>query len=168
MLKFLDRTVSLLQRGVLAVLTTVGSAMLVIAWLHVFYRYVLNDSLTWSEELLKVLLIWFGLLCVSFISADRGHVSIVVFKQKMPRPINEFFTVLSGVLIYIASLMLVYVGIRMMVNSVGRTTPALGIPYVWAYAAVPVSFFIISIYELRNVVEMLVRYNRGTLEEMNE
>ena len=59
MLSILDRMIGKLTKIVLMTLIALGIVMLVVAWAHVFYRYVLNSSLTWSEELLKILLVWF-------------------------------------------------------------------------------------------------------------
>ena len=131
--------------------------MLIIAWAHVFYRYVLNDSLTWSEELLKIMLVWFCLLSTTIIAAQRGHVSIVVFKEMMPVRINRFLTFLTQVMMFIASLIVLAIGINFVISAGARLTPALRLPYRYAYAAIPVSFAILSFYELRNMAADYVR-----------
>ena len=59
-------------------------SMVCILMAHIWRRYVVNNSLTWSEELLKILLVWFGMLSVAVLAARREHVAIVIFKSKMP------------------------------------------------------------------------------------
>ena len=157
MLSALDKTIKCLYKTVLYILVAKGTAMLIIAWAHVFYRYVLNDSLTWSEELLKIMLVWFCLLSTTIIAAQRGHVSIVVFKEMMPVRINRFLTFLTQVMMFIASLIVLAIGINFVISAGARLTPALRLPYRYAYAAIRVSFAILSFYELRNMAADYVR-----------
>ena len=157
MLSALDKTIKCLYKTVLYILVAIGTAMIIIAWAHVFYRYVLNDSLTWSEELLKIMLVWFCLLSTTIIAAQRGHVSIVVFKEMMPVRINRFLTFLTQVMMFIASLIVLAIGINFVISAGARLTPALRLPYRYAYAAIPVSFAILSFYELRNMAADYVR-----------
>lgn len=161
----LNQIGEVIKKILLAIVSVIGIAMLVIAWLHVFCRHVLNNSLTWSEELLRILLIWFALFCVSFISAKRGHVSVIAFRNLLPDSLNELFMAISSLLMYLSSLMMVYIGIRMIIKSVEQKTPALGIPYIWLYLSVPVSFLFISFFEFRNLVRALQKYKNGTLIE---
>lgn len=161
MLKFLDRIIPGIKVFLKILIVAVGLVMLVTAWLHVFCRYVLNSSLAWSEEFMKFLLVWFCLMSTSVIAIERGHVSIVIFKKMMTKDLEQLFTLVSQVILYIVSVMVVYIGIRQMVDGIGRSTPAMGIPYALAYAAIPFAFFFISIYELRNVLADLKDYREG-------
>ena len=71
MLAALDKLIKAVYKVVLAAIIAIGLVMLVVAWAHVFCRYVLNDSLTWSEELLKILLVWFCLLSTTMLTCSR-------------------------------------------------------------------------------------------------
>lgn len=161
MLKFLDRIIPGIKVFLKILIVAVGLVMLVTAWLHVFCRYVLNSSLAWSEEFMKFLLVWFCLMSTSVIAIERGHVSIVIFKKMMTKDLEQLFTLVAQVILYIVSVMVVYIGIRQVVDGIGRSTPAMGIPYALAYAAIPFAFFFISIYELRNVLADLKDYREG-------
>lgn len=169
MLKFLDRIIPGIRLFLKVLIVAVGIVMLVTAWAHVFCRYVLNSSLTWSEEFMKFLLVWFCLMSTSVIALERGHVSIVIFKKMMPKELEKLFTLVAQVLLYVVSVMVVYIGIRQVVDGIGRSTPATGLPYPLLYAAIPFSFFFISIYELRNVLSDLKDYREGkTIGKVND
>lgn len=157
MLSALDKTIKCLYKTVLYLLIAIGISMLFIAWAHVFYRYVLNDSLTWSEELLKIMLVWFCLLSTTIIAAQRGHVSIVVFKEMMPEKVNHSLTFAAQVMMFIASLIVLAIGVNFVISAGARLTPALRLPYRYAYAAIPVAFAILSLYELRNTLADYVK-----------
>lgn len=157
MLAALDKLIKAVYKVVLAAIIAIGLVMLVVAWAHVFCRYVLNDSLTWSEELLKILLVWFCLLSTTVISVQREHVSIVVFKQMMPLKVNHTLTFIAQVLMLVASVIVLFIGIDFVIVAGSRMTPALRIPYRYTYSAIPVAFAILSLYEFRNTVADFVK-----------
>lgn len=158
MINILDKVIAIIQKVLKIALVTIGVSMLIIAWIHIFCRFILNSSLSWSEELLKVMLIWFCLFSTSIIAAERGHVSIVIFKEKMPKPIGQLLTLISQIFIYLISFMVVYIGFRMVVNTLWRSTPAANIPYPIVYGAIPISFAVITIYEFRNLLTDIKKY----------
>lgn len=157
MLDTLDNVIRRICKVVMTVIMIIGLAMLAISLVHIFCRYVLNSSLSWSEELLKILLVWFCLLSASYIAVRREHVSIVVFKQKFPKHVEHTMDLCVQVLMCIASLVVCYIGIKMIIKAGSRVTPALGFPYGGMYAAVAVSFALMALYEFRNVLYDFVR-----------
>ena len=157
MLAALDKLIKAVYKVVLAAIIAIGLVMLVVAWAHVFCRYVLNDSLTWSEELLKILLVWFCLLSTTIIAVQREHVSIVVFKEMMPKKVNHSLGFVTQVLMLIASIIVMIIGIDFVMIAGSRMTPALRIPYRYKFSAIPVAFAILSLYEFRNTVADFVK-----------
>lgn len=164
MLAALDKLIKAVYKVVLAAIVAIGLVMLVVAWAHVFCRYVLNDSLTWSEELLKILLVWFCLLSTTIIAVQREHVSIVVFKEMMPKKVNHTLTFVSQVLMLVASVVVLVIGIDFVLVAGSRMTPALRLPYRYTFSAIPVSFAILTLYELRNTIADFVKGPRFAVE----
>ena len=152
MIEVLDKRVRGLYKVLKVALCVVLIAMVGILAAHVIARYVLNSSLTWSEELMKILLVWFGLLSVSVLAARREHVSIVVFKDHMPKKVSAFLTKLTQVITVLVCIVVIYIGIQYVLTAGHRPTPALRMPYGYAYAAIPVSFFFVTIFEFRNLI----------------
>ncbi len=152
MIEKMDRIVEVLFTIMKYVLTAILAVMVFILCWHIFARYVLNDSLSWSEELLKILLVWFSMLSVAILVARREHVSIVIFKEHMPEKLASFFTKFTQVLTFAVCVAVVFIGIRYMQTAGFRPTPALRIPYGFAYAAIPVSFALVSLFEFRNML----------------
>jgi len=52
--------------------------------LQVFYRYVLNDPLTWSEELARYLFIWCAFLGWILASRHRSHLAMTFVAGRLP------------------------------------------------------------------------------------
>ena len=132
----LDKLVRVLYKVLKVALCIVLIAMVAILAAHVVARYILNNSLTWSEELLKILLVWFGLLSVSVLAARREHVSIVVFKEHMPKKVAAVLDKITQILTVLVCLVVIYVGIQYVISAGYRPTPALRLPYGYAYAAI--------------------------------
>ena len=61
----LDKALGVVFNIMKVMLIVLILAMVGILIAHIVFRYILNNSLTWSEELLKILLVWFGMLSVA-------------------------------------------------------------------------------------------------------
>lgn len=90
-----------------------GTALVVMtcifAWL-VFGRYVLNDTPTWVEQVSLLLV-----MVIAFFGAAAGvhqhtHLSVVVFRNIVPRPIRTIFVIISDALMMIFGAMMFWYG----------------------------------------------------------
>lgn len=165
----LDKIVKVMYKILKVILCVVLISMVAILMAHVIARYIFNNSLTWSEELLKILLVWFGLLSVSVLAARREHVSIVVFKEHMPKKVSDFLTKVTQIITVLICLVVIYVGMKYVISAGYRPTPALRLPYGYAYAAIPVSFVFVTLFEIRNLVADLTgKGNYAAIEKQEE
>lgn len=58
MVEKIDKALEVVFKIMKVLLILVLVSMIVILMAHIIFRYVLNNSLTWSEELLKIMLVW--------------------------------------------------------------------------------------------------------------
>ncbi|KAI4442112.1 TRAP transporter small permease [Schaedlerella arabinosiphila] len=169
MVEALDKILTVSFKVLKAVLCAVLLGMVVILMAHIFFRYVLNNSLSWSEELLKILLVWFGMLSVSVLAARREHVAIVIFKERMSPKIAGLMTKITQILTVVICFVVIVVGVQYVISAGYRPTPALRLPYGYAYAAVPVSFVFVLLYEFRNLMsELTGKGNYAVIEKPEE
>lgn len=141
-----------LEKVTLGVTMAMCVAMLGVAWMHVIRRYVFNDALTWSEEFLRFNIVWYALLSASLLYKHNGHLGITVFREMMPAKVQQ---VLARAIIYFGVLTVVVVtiyGAILVYDTHAQITPALGISVGWPYLAIPVSFFIMTIYGILHIV----------------
>lgn len=115
------------------------------------------------------MLVWFGMMSVAVLAARREHVAIVVFKEHMPKKVQNFLTKLTQFIIVCICILMVVIGIQYCMKAGFRLTPALRIPYAWAYAAIPVAFVPVTLFELRNFIcDFTGKGNHACIEKPEE
>lgn len=62
--------------------------MLVICFMAVIMRYVVNSPWTWSEEIILVLLVIFGYICISIDVYRDEHVALSVLYDRLPAKVQ--------------------------------------------------------------------------------
>ena len=138
--KFLNN----IEEFIVVPLVAVMTAVII---LQVFFRYVLKGSLPWSEELSRYLMIW-----VTFVGASIGvkrgaHVGVEMLVMILPKNVQSIVKYLRiiivaifGIVVFSASLGILH---RQIVYH--QISPAMRIPMWWAYAAVPVGTFLMTV-----------------------
>ena len=160
MVEKIDKALEVVFKIMKVLLIIVLVSMVVILMAHIIFRYVLNNSLTWSEELLKIMLVWFGMMSVAVLAARREHVAIVVFKEHMPKKVQNFLTKLTQLIIVGICVFMVIIGIQYCMKAGFRLTPALRIP---------VAFVPVTLFELRNFIcDFTGKGNHACIEKPEE
>lgn len=134
-----------------------GFSMAMLVAVQVFCRYVLNQSLFWSEELARYLLVWLTFLGASAAYHRRAHPGVDIFYNRMPPNMQQA----CSISIHIASLglfaaMIVY-GCRFAWFVRLQTSPALQMPKWVVLAIIPVSGVVLSIHGLTFLIDRLKR-----------
>ena len=107
---------------------------------QVIFRYVLRNSLTWSEELARYIFVWQIWLGASYAAKINKHINITAAREKMPRRVQVILEALVLVLWAAFAVFMVVKGrdvIAYILKSRQRT-PALQIPMAVPYLSVPV------------------------------
>ena len=142
-LKFLDEN---LEKMLCVVFLALMSIIIV---LQVFFRYVLNNSLSWSEELARYLFIWMIYVGISYgVKLDK-HICVDAVYTFMPKGIKRGYALVAYVLFLIFAVAIIYYGILvvgMQITS-GQVSPAMGLPMQYVYAA-PVVGMVLTVVRL--------------------
>ncbi len=113
------------------------TSLVITTFLQVVFRYVLNMSLSWADELSRYVFVWlvFSGLVVSFVRGEHAIMNFVVdlYRGKFRTCMLAFIDVLILGLFVVLTVS----GVMLMVVSVGQSTAGLGIPKLAVYAALP-------------------------------
>lgn len=125
-----------------AALTAVSVALLasyfVLVLLQVFFRYVLNESLFWAEELVRGAMLWGIMLSSALVAASRGHIRVEVLELMLPPAGRRIVVWAANVLTLAFSLILLWAGIQFIDRTWMQQSPVLDVPKWTVYLAIPV------------------------------
>ena len=71
-------------------------AILAVCFTAVVMRYCFNSPLSWSEEVIIVLLVWFGYLCMSVETYNDTNIAITGFYAMLPKGVQKAYTLDGG------------------------------------------------------------------------
>ena len=119
----------------------------------VFFRYVLGDSLPWSEEVARYLCVWVGFIGASVALNRRVHIGVEFFVDRLPPALKRRvklaveFTVL-GLLLFVT-----YFGIELVFFQIPQRSSALLISMAWPYASVPAGTSLMAVQCVHLILE---------------
>ncbi len=132
------RFLAMVRRIISGVVVFMLALLVIIVLTAVFFRYVLNDSITWSSEVARYMCIWVGFLSASLIVANRGHLGLEFVVKKMPEPATRLIRLISDSAILAFLAVILYQGIKLAIFQLEQNSPSLEISMFWPYASVPV------------------------------
>ncbi len=134
------------------------SGMLINVTMGVFYRYVLNNSLSWTEEMARYLMIWFAFIGMSLALENEKHVGVIVFINQLPEKIRLIVEILGKIIIMFFIVFLFRYSFDMLKVVKIQTTPALGISMKWPYLAVTSGALLMIIKNIKVIYLKIVEF----------
>lgn len=133
---------ALVACGVLvAVITAVVAA-------GVFWRYVLNDSLSWTEEVARYLLIWLAATGSVVAMHRRELVAIDLLPGALSGSAKKLVRLLIAVAIILTAAIIAFYGWRLAVNAWGQSAATFYMPLFFVTVAIPFAaagYFLIAL-----------------------
>jgi TRAP-type transport system small permease protein len=133
------------------------SIMSVSAFLQVLYRYVIESSLSWTDELTRYLFIWLIFIGVAFSVRRDGHIAIEsIFLFLKDHQKNGYKRIIYIIQI-IFFLFLSVIGFYFVITNFGNVSPGLQLPMGFVYLALPVG----SIFSIIFLLEKIIYPEKG-------
>ncbi len=129
--------------------------MTVMIFLQVVYRYVLGESLSFSEELARYMFIWSVAMGSALALRTRSHIGVEILVERLPASAAKPAKVLACVISLVFYGMLVWYGFEMVGETMDQESAALELPMGYVYLAVPLSAIVLFICEIKNVLDDL-------------
>lgn len=116
--------------------------MTIIIAIQVFYRYVLNIGLVWTDESARFLCIWACMLGSAILIFEDEHIKITLFEDTFPA-FRRPFHLVQRILILIYAGFMVYLAFDCLgLPAAASTSPAMKAPMMLVYIVYP--FFSIA------------------------
>lgn len=118
----------------------------------VFCRYVLNQSLSWSDEVVRYLFVWFTLIGSAAVLRDRLHIRVEFFVDLLPTKARRLLEISTLLLVIAFNGALLVLGLLWVIQTEGTYTPALGMPMnLVFYTALPLTALLSAWFGVRRL-----------------
>lgn len=142
--------------------------LIVITFLGVFFRYVMNNPFTWQEELQLMCFVWVIFFGASGAVRSGSHVAIDMIVERLPKAIKKIIEILGY---FVVVFVLGYLFTRSVVliqQLSGQTTNILKIPRSLIYSCVPISCVLIILNYTADYYIRLFKNGAGEEVETDE
>ncbi|MBB6448700.1 TRAP-type C4-dicarboxylate transport system permease small subunit [Geomicrobium halophilum] len=146
------------------IITIAISGTIIVVSANIFFRYVLNSPITWTEEVsvaFFTLVTFFGM---SSAMKRNEHIGIDYFVRKLPDPISYLFQWIRLIAIFgIILFVFIYLGFQLALDSNAQTS-ILGISYIYIYLSIPLGGLLALIHLTYVIVTRnkdFIKYNKG-------
>ncbi len=129
--------------------------LIVVVFIDVLFRQVINNPLLWPSEIATLVFVW-SVICGAAVSARRrAHFVVDVLPQTIsPHALTVVKLVVVGFGFLFAIVVCVY-GIDMAMAGIKRFTPMKGYPMIYHFTAFPVGGAAIFLFTFEHLLEIL-------------
>jgi TRAP-type C4-dicarboxylate transport system permease small subunit len=133
---------------------TICFAILFIAFItQIFFRYVLNQPLTWTYELTVVAYTWVAILTASYARKTNENVVFSVIYDKVSPKIQVVFRIIGNIFITSTYAILLYPAYKQIQFSSYRSTSVLKIPLNIVFYPFLVFLVLIMFYSIIDIIK---------------
>jgi TRAP-type C4-dicarboxylate transport system permease small subunit len=122
------------------------TVMVICLGAQVFFRYVLQAALTWSEELSRFAFVWVIYLGASMAAMERAHIRVTAPQLLLPAEYRHYATLFADFIWVLFNLFFAYQGV-LQVKHMFRFTfisPAMQWNTAFIYCIIPIGFALMS------------------------
>jgi TRAP-type C4-dicarboxylate transport system permease small subunit len=124
------------------------SAMALVVGANIALRYLTSHSLPWADEVARYLMIWLTFIGAGLILRIGGHVAITNLQDALPTTGQKVLRAIIVLILLGFFGFMVYVGWQYAQRMQYQMTPALRLPFLYIYAAMPVGFALLIVHLL--------------------
>lgn len=121
-------------------------AMTILVCISVFYRYILGRSITWSDEVSMLLMVWFGFISIAYGVKQKLHLSVELIYNFLPATLQRIFSKVTMAIVSILGILMAVYGVLLMQSTMNNVMAATRWPSATLYAVIPVSGILIAYF----------------------
>ena len=151
MLKAID---DYLEETILLILLVL---MTCIMGVQIVSRYVFQNSLTWSEELVRYMFVWSAFLGIPFCIKHGLSIKVDQFRNLFPIPLQKVLMYIDKIIIFLLFLVLFIYSFTVIKATYlsGQTSPAMQLPMWTVQISVTVSSLLSMIRSIQNLSHLV-------------
>ena len=127
------------------------SAMAIVVFIEVIFRYILWFPLFWTEEFARYCLVWSSLLAAG-IALKRGqHIAVTFVAERFPKQIRTVAGLGGDILVAILLAVILWGGIYLVILTRHQLSPAMRLSMSLPYMAIPTGSAIMLFHVLTSI-----------------
>ena len=133
---------------------------------QIFTRWILNNPSTFTEELLRYLLIWAGMIGAAYCFFHDVHIKLTLFTSKMHGVPLLIVNIFSEIMV-VAFVVFVYIwgGGQMAIKNATQLTAVLRIPMSLIYGCLPVTGVMVILSKILRYISLYTQYKEKKAAE---
>jgi TRAP-type transport system small permease protein len=133
-----------------------ATALVIIVFSNVIFRYFLNSALAWSEEAARFLFIWLSFMGAVLANAKSEHMNFDMIVKHVPKKVGAILSIVANMIIISILILIIKGSITIVLGSITWMTSALEIPYGYVYSIVPVCSLILALQFLTRLIKNVI------------
>ena len=119
--------------------------------LQVFTRFVLNNSLSWTEELARYSFIWSNFLGAAICTQKESHATVSALTDLLPENAKHCLKFITNLIIILIAIVLIFYGFKVAYAVRLQLSPALRVSMSLVYGSAPVCGLFVMFYSILNL-----------------
>lgn len=137
---------ALIERVLLVIIATMLAIMVTLMLWQVFTRYLLATPALFTEETLRFMMIWTGLLGTAYCFGTRQHLALELLPSMAPPKVRRALGVFNALItIAFAVFTMFFGGLQASRSAMEQFSPIMQIPVGLVYLVLPISAVLIVI-----------------------
>ena len=141
--------VNLLFKPIISVLFLL---MIIITFIQVIFRYVLNSALPWAGEITIFFFIWVIFLGASITLHKGLHIGVDIITNQLREKNKKIIYIFTNILIIIFCILVFFGSIPLVIDNFTQRSPALEIRLTYVYLSIPFSMIAMSWISLKKIL----------------
>ncbi len=134
------------------ILAAAFAVMIVVVLLQVIARYFLPASMAWTDELVRMLLVYVTFLGTVVLYAERGHIAVTNFIDMAGEKVRRIMLVICYIMQIAFCIIVFYAGIQYLSLVQARSTVVLHMSLTVCYVIIPVTSLMTLVFVIRDFV----------------
>lgn len=156
-----DRVIESLDSCARAVAGALTTAIVLILLAQIGFRYLLNSSILWSEEVATWCMVWVVFIGSASLMKAWEHVHIPLLIRVTPLRIRPIFIIAAKLATLVTACVFTWRGIEMVSGTFHIRSQVSGISSRWIKLAVPVGIGAMALFAFHCIVEDIRHLRRG-------
>lgn len=149
----MKRTLDFVERAISGICMVMLVCMVALGLLQVFFRYVVNNSLSFSEELSIFLFVWIVFLGAAICIRHLAHAAVGMIVQSFKGKTRNMLLAIGNIFNITFLLLLVVKGTEFALGAHDQLSIAMEIPMSYVYIAIPIG----SLFMVLFSIELLLK-----------